>query len=789
MNLNTPYMVSTSSKVAVMLADQHEINTVTAHGSSDEEDKEDDTTSCSDILLLGTLKNDENMNAASASSPPQSLVPSPSRMKISMDNDNDEQQPQQQQQQQQPQLFQFMTGMKQDLSARAPLYRDDWSRPKSIVTVMNATMFAFSIQLIPALIFAELLHRTTHGHLATAETLLSSAVIGLLYAVLAGQPLVILGITGPVALLLGTSYSLTEKFNAEYFPFFFWTCFWAGLLHVISAMAGLVSLVWKVTPFTCQIFELFIAITFIYTSMLDLLQPLLYSSGQQPQGGSGQQDEDAANNDDNDDDDDDTRSAQYATLLLGILTCSIAWTLHFAETWMYFTRHVRIFLTSYNTMIACIVVTAISFWPGIDLNATLERVNIKAAPWDWQPTAPRAWIIDPFHGIDTKGIFGAMLPGFMFFLLFIIDHNVSSILTQSPKFNLKKPAAYHWDFFVLGLTFVPCALLGLPPGNGLIPQAPLHCRALCTRQYMAIDVQNNPHGPQKEVVTHCEEQRWSGLGQSLLMLAALSCFTVLSWIPRGVLFGLFLYLGLGALHGNEIWERCLLGLILPKHRPNIPVVTHVSSWRAMQWFTAIQFCCAFMIFAIGQFTDFGTGVACLLACLHACYSSLLSTRNVFVLTFSSPCCHASCVLSGYIYPALLTALVPFRSYILTRWFSEEDLQHLDPFGETEQDYHEEQRAIHEAERKGGGSLDGDDDDEDEDINLDFPNRAMFRNGPDQQLYRRRAAATEHTPRTHDIIFPAEITNDDGTSPDVEMRIVEQEQQQHRAQTPPHEHDK
>lgn len=66
-----------------------------------------------------------------------------------------------------------------------------------------------------------------------------------------------MGITGPVAILLGTSYGLTERFDAEYFPFFFWICIWAGLMHMISAMVGLVSLVWKVSPFTSQIFELF----------------------------------------------------------------------------------------------------------------------------------------------------------------------------------------------------------------------------------------------------------------------------------------------------------------------------------------------------------------------------------------------------------------------------------------------------------------------------------------------------------------------------------------------------
>lgn len=154
-------------------------------------------------------------------------------------------------------LFQFMTGIKEDLEARVPLFRSDWGRPQSIYTVVNATFFAFVIQLIPALIFAELMNRETNGNLGTAETLLSTAIIGIIYAIFSGQPLVIMGVTGPVAILLGTSYGLTERFDADYFPFFFWICIWAGLMHILSAMVGLVSLVWKVTPFTSQIFELF----------------------------------------------------------------------------------------------------------------------------------------------------------------------------------------------------------------------------------------------------------------------------------------------------------------------------------------------------------------------------------------------------------------------------------------------------------------------------------------------------------------------------------------------------
>ena len=502
------------------------------------------------------------------------------------------------------QLFKFMKGIKADLAVRGPLYKSDWGKPKNMFTVINATVFAFVIQLIPALIFAELMDRQTEGNLATAETLMSSAIIGIIYAIFAGQPLVIMGITGPVSLLLGTSYGLTEQFDAEYFPFFFWICIWAGLMHIVSSMIGLVHLVWKVTPFTSQIFEFFIAVTFLFVSVKDLVEPIYFGQGEYRA----------------------DRSAQYATLMIGMLTFYVAWTLHFAEQWIILSRSVRTFLTSYNTLIAVVVATGASYLPGVDLAENgaggLDRVNIRPIPYDWQPTADRNWIIDPVAGIDARGIFGAIIPGFMFFLLFIIDHNVSSILTQSPKFNLKKPAAYHWDFFVLGITFIPCAILGLPPGNGLIPQAPLHARALCTRKYVVDD-----RGVKHEIVTHCEELRWSGLGQALLMFVALAAFEVISWIPRGCLFGLFAYLGMGALHGNEIFERTIFCFMLAKKRPDIPIVRNVK-WSTVQFYTLIQAACGFAVFGVGQFTSVGTST--IVYVLFCAIYSVLTTLSILL---------------------------------------------------------------------------------------------------------------------------------------------------------------
>lgn len=269
----------------------------------------------------------------------------------------------------------------------------------------------------------------------------------------------------------------------------------------------------------------------------------------------------------------------------------------------------------------------------------MERVNVNPQ-WGW-PSVDRPWVINPAE-IGTKGIFGALFPAFMLYLLFFIDHNISSILTQAPKFNLKKPAAYHWDFFCLGLTIIPCGILGLPPGSGLIPQAPLHTRALATRKIV-----ENHHGVKQEVTVHVEEQRWSAFMQAALMFVVLNLFVILSWIPKGALFGIFLYLGVGAMHGNEIFNIISLSLMYAKHRPPIPVVVNVK-WSTVQLYTLIQVSCTALIFGVANFASV-----------------------------------------GYIFPALIGLLVPFRSFIMSRLFSEEDLKYLDPIGLTEDEAHDE----------------------------------------------------------------------------------------------------
>jgi hypothetical protein len=66
---------------------------------------------------------------------------------------------------------------------------------------------------------------------------------------------------------------------------------------------------------------------------------------------------------------------------------------------------------------------------------------------------------------------------------------------------------------------------------------------------------------------------------------------------------------------------------------------------------------------------------------------------------------------------LLLAMVPFRAYVLWYLFRKEDIKHLDPDSESEEDFHEQQRRIIYARRN--SALDNEEE-------AHIPSRAEFR---------------------------------------------------------------
>lgn len=125
------------------------------------------------------------------------------------------------------------------------------------------------------------------------------------------------------------------------------------------------------------------------------------------------------------------------------------------------------------------------------------------------------------------------------------QNNVSAVMAQARSFPVKRPAGFHWDFFLLGITTFVAGILGLPAPNGLVPQAPVHTEALCVTKMVPEETvlseggfyeekiedrrieeeESKASGRQKVVRTRLVEQRISHLvmGVSRRVFAAEEC--------------------------------------------------------------------------------------------------------------------------------------------------------------------------------------------------------------------------------------------------------------------------
>lgn len=88
-------------------------------------------------------------------------------------------------------------GMVDDVRGRAPYYRSDWTEAWDY-RVVPATVFMYFANMLPALAFSLDMFAKTDMQYGVNEVLLASVLGALVFSTLACQPLVIVGVTGPI---------------------------------------------------------------------------------------------------------------------------------------------------------------------------------------------------------------------------------------------------------------------------------------------------------------------------------------------------------------------------------------------------------------------------------------------------------------------------------------------------------------------------------------------------------------------------------------------------------------
>lgn len=150
-------------------------------------------------------------------------------------------------------------------------------------------------------------------------------------------------------------------------------------------------------------------------------------------------------------------------------------------------------------------------------------------------------------------IFGAMGLGFSLSLLFFMDQNISAAMVDSPDNKLVKGNAYNWDLLVVAVINGVLCIFGLPFMHAVLPHSPLHVKCLA-------DTEDRVEaGHVRSVVVRVRETRLTNLFSNIFIgLSMLFLKYVLDYIPTPVLDGLFLYLAITALYGNQMFERITL---------------------------------------------------------------------------------------------------------------------------------------------------------------------------------------------------------------------------------------
>jgi len=441
-------------------------------------------------------------------------------------------------------------GLVGDLKRKAPFYLSDF-RDGLSSKVAGTTLFLYFAVLANAIAFGALTGVLTDGQIGISEMFVVTAVGGVVYALFSGQPLTILGGTGPITIFTGILYAACLQWDLPFLPVYAWVGIWAGLILLICAVTDASCLMRFFTRFTDEIFVVLISVIFISEALKDVHET--FASPEFP------------------------LDSALLTLILSLGTFMIARGLRRAVNTPFLTRRFREFLSDFGPSLSIVLMTMLA------LSFPEVKLEMPMVPPELAPTAERSWLVDLFS-VPTWAIAASVLPGIMAGILLFLDQNITTRLVNSKDYMLKKGGGYHLDIAVVGLLVVVGSLFALPWIVAATVHSINHVKSLSETEIVEAE------GERLELIIGVRENRLSNLVIHVLMGASLFLLDMIRVIPMAVLYGLFLYMGITSLTGNRFYERLMLWITDPRLYPDNHFTRFVSR-RTLNVFTAIQLLC------------------------------------------------------------------------------------------------------------------------------------------------------------------------------------------------------
>ncbi|XP_047708758.1 solute carrier family 4 member 11 isoform X3 [Prionailurus viverrinus] len=540
-------------------------------------------------------------------------------------------------------------GIREDIARRFPVYPLDFTdgiigKNKAVGKYITTTLFLYFACLLPTIAFGSLNDENTNGAIDVQKTIAGQSIGGLLYALFSGQPLVVLLTTAPLALYIQVISGICDDYDLDFNTFYAWTGLWNSFFLALYSLFNLSLLMSLFKRSTEEIIALFISITFMLdavkgmvkifqkyyydnfgnhhednTSMVSLLglgtslntslntslhtalNTSLLASPLELTSVSGPGTEHPG------------RETAVLSLLIMLGTLWLSYTLYQFKKSPYLHPYMREILSDCALPISVLTFSLICSYGfreikselgsgrgrggvGLLLGAAgLSRGLYPAAVSQFRYNPSKSLFeVAEMHSLSLGAVTSAMGLGFLLSLLFFIEQNLVAALANAPENRLVKGTAYHWDLLLIAIINSGLSLFGLPWIHAAYPHSPLHVRAL------AMVEERVENGHIYETIVNVKETRLTTLGASILVGFSLLLLPFpLQWIPKPVLYGLFLYIALTSIDGNQLFERVALLLKDQTSYPPTHYIRRVPQ-RKIHYFTGLQVMQLLLLCAFGM---------------------------------------------------------------------------------------------------------------------------------------------------------------------------------------------
>ena len=449
-------------------------------------------------------------------------------------------------------------GISADVKRKSPHFVSDF-KDGLHSKVAGTTLFLFFAALANAIAFGALTGLLTGNEIGIIEMLVVTAVGGIIFALFSGQPLTILGGTGPIVIFTGLLYTTCNQLEIPFLATYAWVGIWSGILLLICAFTDASALMNYFTRFTDEIFAALVSVIFIIEAINNTVKEF-------GPGGQG-------------------LSSAFLSVILALGTFVVARNLKNLTNTSFLNAGLRNILSDFGPAMAIIAMTAVALlFPGVPLSTPKVPETIVT-------TSGRPWLVDLFS-IPTWVIFASIGPAILATILLFLDQNITTRLVNSKDYKLKKGGGYHLDLAIVGIIVLAGSFFSLPWIVAATVHSLNHVKSLAETKI--VDIGGNT---KKEVITGVRENRLSALVIHVLIAASLFLLSYFAYIPMPVLFGLFLYMGLTSLAGNQFSERVLLWITDPKLYPKTKY-TEAVPHKWIHKFTVIQLVCFIILWVL-----------------------------------------------------------------------------------------------------------------------------------------------------------------------------------------------